>query len=83
MVDFSVWVDERLERCFQLMESEDSRLLDEWVAYWSDLVVFEEIVPVISSAEATPRIMGTSGPDTAQTFPGTLCGAKEMTHSLS
>lgn len=52
------WVDQRLEKCFQLMETEDPRLFDEWVAHWSDLVVFEEITLVISSAEAASRIIG-------------------------
>jgi Protein of unknown function (DUF3303) len=49
------WVAaETLDRCFQLMESDDPGLFDEWVANWSDLVEFE-IVPVISSAEAARR----------------------------
>jgi len=26
----SSWVDEKLELCFQLMEAEDRKLLDEW-----------------------------------------------------
>jgi Protein of unknown function (DUF3303) len=45
------WVDERLGRCFQLMETDDPSLFEEWVARWSDLVTFE-IVPVIGSTEA-------------------------------
>ncbi len=48
------WVDERLERCFQLMETDDPGLLDRWTAEWRDLVGFE-IVPLISSAEAAER----------------------------
>ncbi len=36
----SSWVDEKLERCFQLMETTDRQLLDEWIANWSDLVEF-------------------------------------------
>ena len=48
------WVDERLDRCFQLMETDDSSLFDEWVARWSDLAEFE-VVPVIDSAEAAAR----------------------------
>src|SRR2546423_15650978 len=52
------WIDARtLDRCFQLMETEDPGLLDEWVAKWSDLVDFE-IVPVISSVEAAGRVDG-------------------------
>jgi hypothetical protein len=52
------WVDERgLDRCFQLMETEDPNLLDEWVTQWNDLVDFE-IVPVINAAEAARRSRG-------------------------
>ena len=50
------WVDERLDRCFQLMETEDSRLLEEWTARWSDLARFE-VVRVIDSAEAAARAL--------------------------
>jgi hypothetical protein len=51
----SSWVDERLERCFQLMETEDPQLLQEWIAQWDDIVEFE-VVPVIPSAEAAARV---------------------------
>ena len=52
----SSWVDEKLERCFQLMETDDPLLLDEWMEHWTDLVEFE-VYPVVSSAEAAERIM--------------------------
>jgi hypothetical protein len=52
----SSWVDEKLERCFQLMETDDRFLLDEWMEYWSDLVEFE-VYAVVSSAEAAERVM--------------------------
>ena len=45
------WVDEGLQRCFQLMEADDAGLFDRWTARWDDLVEFE-IVPVIDSREA-------------------------------
>jgi Domain of unknown function (DUF3303) len=51
------WVDERLDRCFQLMETDDPSLLDVWIAGWSDLAEFE-IVPVLDSAEASARALG-------------------------
>jgi Protein of unknown function (DUF3303) len=54
------WVDERLDRCFQLMEAEDRGLLDEWTARWSDLVDFE-VVPVITSTDAAARVLGGAG----------------------
>jgi hypothetical protein len=49
------WVDENLERCFQLMESEDREVVDQWIARWSDLVDFE-VYPVISSSDAAERV---------------------------
>jgi len=51
----SSWVDERLERCFQVMETDDRALLDEWLSRWEDLVDFE-VFPVITSAEAVTRV---------------------------
>jgi hypothetical protein len=51
----SSWVDEKLERCFQLMETDDRKLLDEWIADWSDIVEFE-IYPVLSSKEAAEKV---------------------------
>jgi hypothetical protein len=51
----SSWVDEKLERCFQLMETADRNLLDEWIARWSDIVEFE-VYPVLSSKKAADRI---------------------------
>jgi Protein of unknown function (DUF3303) len=49
------WIDERdRRRCFQLMETDDPALFDEWTSNWSDLMECE-IVPVISSAEAAAR----------------------------
>ena len=54
------WIDERsLDRCFQLMETDEPALFDQWIASWSDLVEFE-VVPVISSAEASARAYETS-----------------------
>ena len=51
----SSWVDEKFERCFQLMETDDRSKLDEWLAKWSDIVSFE-VYPVISSKQAAERI---------------------------
>jgi hypothetical protein len=44
------WIEASLDRCFQLMQCEDARLLQQWVAAWSDLIEFE-IVPVVPSVE--------------------------------
>jgi len=51
----SSWVDERLECCYQVMETHDRQLLDQWLANWSDLVDFE-VHAVITSKEAAERI---------------------------
>ena len=51
----SSWVDEQLERCYQVMETEDRRLLDAWMTNWSDIVDFE-VYPVITSKEAAERL---------------------------
>jgi Protein of unknown function (DUF3303) len=49
------WVDDELRVCYQLMETDDRSLLDEWIANWTDLVEFE-VVPVITSAEAAETV---------------------------
>jgi hypothetical protein len=51
----SSWVDEKLERGFQLMEAPNRMLLDEWIANWSDIIDFE-VHPVISSKEAAEKV---------------------------
>ena len=49
------WVDDRSERCFQLMATDDHQLLDRWIEKWSDLVEFE-IYPVRTSKDAADHI---------------------------
>ncbi|HZT41037.1 MAG TPA: DUF3303 family protein [Chthonomonadaceae bacterium] len=49
------WVEANFDRCFQLMECNDVRLLQQWVVQWQDLVDFE-IVPVATSKEASDVI---------------------------
>jgi hypothetical protein len=49
------WVTEDLRRCFQIMECEDRRLLDQWMANWDDITDFE-VVPVVTSAEALAAV---------------------------
>ena len=51
----SSWVDEKLDCCYQLMETHDPALLDLWMTNWRDLVDFE-VHAVISSAEALEKI---------------------------
>jgi Protein of unknown function (DUF3303) len=51
----SGWVTSDMTKCYQVMECDDRRLLDEWTVQWSDLIDFE-IIPVITSAEAVERV---------------------------
>jgi Protein of unknown function (DUF3303) len=53
------WVTDDLARCYQVMETGDRALLDQWMAAWSDLVEFE-VHPVIVSAEAAARVLPAS-----------------------
>ena len=50
------WVvdDEKLDTCFQLMETDDPELFQIWRERWEDLVAFE-VRPVITSSEAAAR----------------------------
>lgn len=56
----SSWVDAELHRCFQVMETDDRRLLDQWMANWEDLVEFE-VIPVLTSAEAASKVAESAG----------------------
>ena len=49
------WVTEDLRRCFQVMECEDRRQLDRWMANWNDLTDLE-VIPVVTSAEAAAAV---------------------------
>ncbi len=51
----SSWVDHDLTRCYQVMETTDRGLLDQWMANWSDLIEFE-VHPVMTSKEAVERL---------------------------
>jgi len=56
-VDSWVVDDGALDRCFQLMETDDPALFDVWTAAWADLADFE-IVPVVASADAAAAALG-------------------------
>ena len=47
----SSWVDRDLKTCYQVMETADRKLLEEWMEQWKDLVDFE-VLSVLSSKEA-------------------------------
>ena len=51
----SSWVDEKLATCFQLMETDDRDVLDQWMANWNDIVEFE-VYAVMSSKDAAERV---------------------------
>jgi len=55
------WVEASLERCFQVMECEDPRLLDEWADHWRDLGDFE-FIPVLTSDAARAAALGPNAP---------------------
>lgn len=55
----SSWVATDKTQCFQLMETDDESLFDQWIKHWSDLVDFEVFPvetgqPVVSGAIANP-----------------------------
>lgn len=45
------WIEPNFDRCFQVMETDDPKLFDEWIDNWKDLADFE-VFPVVTSAEA-------------------------------
>lgn len=49
------WIDETMSTCYQVMETADRALLEQWMAQWSDLVEFE-VHPVMTSQEAAQRM---------------------------
>ena len=49
------WVTTDLRHCYQVMECDDARLLDEWLDAWRDIVDFE-VIPVMTSAEARAAV---------------------------
>ena len=51
----SSWIETNYTRCFQVMQTGDTRLLDEWMDHWRDLIDFE-VLPVMTSKEAAEVI---------------------------
>ncbi len=49
------WIEPNFDRCFQLMECDDLRLLQEWILNCQGLGVTFEIVPVVPSKETRGR----------------------------
>jgi hypothetical protein len=49
------WVEPNFDRCFQLMECEDARLLQQWMLHWREHASFE-IVPVVPSKDTRETV---------------------------
>ena len=49
------WIEANFDRCFQLMECADARLLQQWVMRWQDLIEFE-FVPVVPSKDTAETV---------------------------
>lgn len=50
------WVAANFGTCFQLMETDDLRLLQQWVLSWRGLGVTFEIVPVLTSQQTRETV---------------------------
>ncbi len=50
------WDEANCERCFQIMQCHDVRLLQQWAAHWRDLVEFE-FVPVMPGKATAEALM--------------------------
>jgi hypothetical protein len=55
LIYVSSWVDTNMDRCFQVMETDDRALIDQWIANWADIVDCE-VIPVITSKEAAEKM---------------------------
>ena len=51
----SSWVTTDLGHCYQVMDCDDRRLLDEWMSNWNDIVDFE-VIPIITSENAAAAV---------------------------
>lgn len=51
----SSWVTNDYTRCYQVMETDDRALIDQWISNWSDLVDFE-VFPVVTLAQASAAV---------------------------
>ena len=49
------WVTQDIKHCYQVMECDERRLLDEWLSKWADIVEFE-VFPAMTSAEAAATV---------------------------
>ncbi len=54
------WIESSFDRCFQLMECDDPKLLQQWVLHWDNLIEFE-FVPVVPSSETRKLVDAADG----------------------
>lgn len=55
------WIETNFDRCFQVMECDDERLLHEWADRWRDLMDFEFVAVLTSDAAREQALSGTRG----------------------
>ncbi len=53
----SSWINDKMTTCYQIMETNNSKLFEEWMAKWNDLIDFE-VHPVLTSKETAEKIAG-------------------------
>ena len=55
------WVEPNFSRCFQLMECDDARLLQQWVLQWRGTGVSFEFFPVVPAAQTRELVASLPG----------------------
>lgn len=45
------WIEPNFRRCFQVMQCDDLRLIQQWALYWRPVGIDFEIVPVVESKD--------------------------------
>ena len=56
LIYINSWLEKNGDRCFQLMETDDVALLQEWILNWRSVMSFE-IVPVITSKQTRELVL--------------------------
>ena len=50
------WIDEKIETCYQVMESESREKLQEWMDNWTGFCEWE-VIPILTSAQAKEKVL--------------------------
>jgi hypothetical protein len=61
------WVEPNFARCFQLMECDDLRLLQQWILNWRGSGTLFEIVPVVPNKDTRELFMSLLDPAKPET----------------